>query len=59
MNLQDSVFREKMMQHLEKLMGDVNLCSWEHVLAYHGVWLNQLEQGRCTWDDTGAMFSIY
>ena len=54
MNSEDSVIRAKMIQHLEKLMGDVGLHRWEHVRAYHGVWLNQLEQRRFTWDDVEA-----
>ena len=43
--------RAKMASHLEDLMGDLELYVWERVRAYHGVWLNQLEQGRATWED--------
>ena len=37
--------RAKMASHLEDLMGDSELYGWERVRAYHGVWLNQVEQG--------------
>ena len=40
-----------MTQHLEELMWDIDLYGWESVPAYHGVWRNQLEQGRLTWDN--------
>ena len=50
---------EKMMQHLEEIMGDVDLYGWEHVNAYHGVWLNQLEQGRFTLNDTDAKLKFF
>ena len=40
-----------MASHLEESMGDVELYGWERVRAYHRVWLNQLEQGRATWED--------
>ena len=51
MKSEDTVTREKMTQHLEELMGDINLYCWERVRAYHGMWLNQLEQDKFTWND--------
>ena len=38
--------KEKMATHLEELMSDAELYSWERVRAHHRVWLNQLEQGH-------------
>ena len=44
--------RAKMASHLADLMGDVELYGWERATAYHGVWLNQLEQGsRASWEN--------
>ena len=37
--------------HLEELMEDTDVYSWEKVWAFHANWLNQLEQNRCTWAD--------
>ena len=44
--------KDKMAVQLEELMSDCNLCGWERVRPYHSVWLNQIEQGELTWDDT-------
>ena len=38
----------RMSAHRKALMSDAQLYSWEHTRACYGVWLNQLEQGRCT-----------
>ena len=43
--------RVKMASYLKDLMGDAELYGWERVRDYHGVWLNQLEQGWATWED--------
>ena len=32
-----------MLQHLQMLMEDIELYSWEPIEAYHAVWLHQLE----------------
>ena len=32
-------------------MSDAELYGWDQVRTFHGVWLNQLEQGQCTWMD--------
>ena len=40
-----------MVTHFEELMCDAQLYGWQRVRAFHGVWLNQLEQGRATWQD--------
>ena len=48
MNSEDSAIKAKMIQILEELMGDVYLYGCERVHAYHGIWRNQLEQGRFT-----------
>ena len=43
--------RAKMATHLQELMGDTEIYGWERVRAYHGVWLNKLEQDWATWGD--------
>ena len=43
--------KAKMASHLEELMGNAELYGWERVRAFHGVWLNQLEQGWPTWEE--------
>ena len=43
--------KERMAAHLEDLMSDAKLYGWEWTRAFHGVWFNQLEQGRSTWHD--------
>ena len=35
----------------EELMGDAELYGWERVRAYHGVWINKLEQGCTTLEE--------
>ena len=44
--------KEQMTQHLEEFMEDTDLYGWERFHAFHSAWLNQIEQGRCTWADT-------
>ena len=44
MRSEKETIRAKMASHLEELIGDTKLYGWENVRAYHGVWLNQLEQ---------------
>ena len=43
-----------MAQHRQELMGYADLYSWEPIRAFHAIWLQQLEQGRVTWDDKDA-----
>ena len=54
MSAEDNSTRSKMLQHLDELICDVDLYSWKCIHAYHGVWLNQIEQGRYTGDDNEA-----
>ena len=37
--------------HPKDLISDAQLYGWDRTRAFHGVWLNQLEQGRCIWFD--------
>jgi hypothetical protein len=37
--------------HLRELMEDAGMYGLEPVKAFHGVWLNHIEQGRATWHD--------
>ena len=43
--------KERIASHLQELMLKTELDGWEHTIAFHGIWLDQLEQGRCTWMD--------
>ena len=54
MGSEEADIRVQMASHLKALMSDAQLYDWEHTRAFHGVWLNQLEQGKCTWFDVGA-----
>ena len=38
-------------QHLEELMSDCDIYGWDKVRTYHGVLLNQMEQGCLSWED--------
>ena len=53
-NEKDSV-RAKMASHLDELMDDVGLYSWDKVRAYHTVWLNQIEQKHANWEKDEKM----
>ena len=44
--------KAQMTQHLEELMENTDLYGWENVCTFHAAWLNMLEQGRSTWDDS-------
>ena len=50
-NTQDSSVKRKMGDHLKDLMADAEMYRWEKMRAFHGVWMNQIEQGWCTWQD--------
>ena len=51
MDTEEWFIRQKMIAHLNDLMCDAHLYGWDHARTFHGVWLNQLEQGHCTWMD--------
>ena len=38
-----------MAAHLKDLMSDAQLYGWDRAKTFHGIWLNQLKQGHCTW----------
>ena len=40
MKEEDNDTREKNTQHLEELMGDIDLYGWERVCTYRRVWLS-------------------
>ena len=48
MDSEEADTKVKMAAHPKDLMSDAQLYGWECVRAFHGVWLNQLKQGRCT-----------
>ena len=43
MHSEHSETMDKMAYHLVELMRDIDLCGWEKIRAYHGVWINQME----------------
>ena len=43
---EEVAIKERLVSHI-KFMSDAKLYSWE-CRAFHGIWLNQLQQGRCT-----------
>ena len=47
-----------MTTHLEELMEDVNLYSWEKVKAFNAGWLNQLEQKCTDWSNRQARMKL-
>ena len=49
MDSEEVDIRVQMPSHLKALMSDAQLYGWARTRAFHRVWLNQLEQGRCTW----------
>ena len=48
MNSEEGAIKERISTLLEDLMSDAELYGWECTRVFHGVWLNQLEQGRTT-----------
>ena len=51
MELEQGPVKKLMSTHLQDLMSDTQWYGWDKVRTFHGVWLNQIEQGRCTWTD--------
>ena len=45
--------------HLQNLMGDTELYSWETIRAFHAMWFQQLELGRVTWADEEVKVKIF
>jgi hypothetical protein len=41
-----------MYAHLEVLAEDMASFGYESVRAFHGIWLQEVEQGRVTWADS-------
>ena len=48
---QDHSVKQKMGDHLKYLMSGAEIYRWEKTQAFHGVWMNQIKQGWCTWED--------
>ena len=48
MESEDSTIRQRMAAHLNVLVSAADLYRCDRTRAFHSVWLNQLEQGRCT-----------
>ena len=40
-------------------MSDDQQYGWDRARTFHGVWLNQLEQGHCTWMDKVEKLKFY
>ena len=54
MDSEEADIRVQMASHLKGLMSDAQLYGWHRTRAFHGIWLNQVEQGRCTRFDEEA-----
>ena len=50
--------RTQMSTHLKDLMSDSQLYGWVKTQAFHAMWLNQLSQGRATWEDQEVKLSF-
>ena len=59
MDSEEADIRVQMDSHLKALMSDAQLYGWKCTRAFHGVWLNQLEQGRCTLFDEEAKLQFH
>ena len=59
MDSEEADIRVHMASHLKSLMADAQLYRWEHIRAFHGMWLNQLEQERCTWFNEDAKMQFH
>ena len=53
-NTEEAGIKAKMYTHLNDLMSNAQLYGWKRTWNFHWVWLNQFEQGRCTWLDEEA-----
>ena len=51
MEKEEESIKPFMARHLQELMTDMELYSWESARVYHAVWLQQLENGQVPWDD--------
>ena len=51
MDTEEGLVKKQMATHLQDLMLDAQLYGWEMTRTFHCVWLNQIEQGHCTWTD--------
>ena len=47
--------KDIMLHHLKEIMEDSMHFSWENARNYHGILLQQFEQGRLSWADTGEI----
>ena len=45
---EEVTIKGSMASHLKELMSDITLYGWKCTRAFHGIWLNKLEQGRGT-----------
>ena len=46
MEFEEGPVKKLMPTHLQDLMSYTQWCGWDNVRTFHGVWLNQIEQGR-------------
>ena len=51
MHSQDSIVKHRLAEHLKDLMSDAEMYGLDRTHAFHGIWMNQIEQGMCTWLD--------
>ena len=57
MDRQKPDIKNWMSAHLADLMIDSELYRWEANHTFHAMWLQQLEQGRASWEDAELKFS--
>ena len=43
--------KQKMGDHIKDLMSDAEMYECEKIRAFPGIWMNQIEQDQCTWQD--------
>ena len=49
MEFEEGPVKKLVSTNLRDLMSDAQWYRWDKVRTFHGVWLNQMEQGSCTW----------
>ena len=55
---EERAIKGRMASHLKELKSGAELYGWDRTRAFHGIWLNKLEQGRCTWHNETEKLSF-
>ena len=59
MSAQDTKTRDNMAHHLVDMMSDCDLYGWETVREFHGVLINQMEQGHLSWAESEQILKFH